>query len=120
VRASDFYLGLEDNQVRTLAHADGRLYVGGNFLRTGDRRDLHHFAVLDGAWRSLGTPVLTVDPQLGLYLFNLLGRPYIVESSEDLATWRERFRYQALGEPVRVPDPGGESSDRRFYRIVVP
>jgi sugar lactone lactonase YvrE len=120
VRASDFYLGLEDNQVRTLAHADGRLYVGGNFLRTGDRRDLHHFAVLDGAWRSLGTPVLTVDPQLGLYLFNLLGRPYIVESSEDLATWRERFRYQALGEPVRVPDPGGDSSDRRFYRIVVP
>jgi hypothetical protein len=120
VRSSNFYLGLENNQVRALAHAGGRLHVGGYFLRTGDRRDLHHFAVLDGTWRSLGIPVLTVDPQLGLYLFNLLGRPYVVESSEDLATWRERFRYQQLGEPVLVPAPGGDDSDRRFYRIVVP
>ena len=120
LRNQDAYLGLEDNHVRTLAWADGRLYAGGYFLRTGDRRDLRHFAVFDGAWKSLGNPVLTVDPQLGVYLFNVLGRPYVVESSDDLVVWRERFRYQQTDEPLLVPKPPGDTSDRRFYRIVVP
>lgn len=120
LRNQEAYQGLEDNHVRTLAWADGRLYAGGYFLRTGDRRDLRHFTVFDGAWRSLGNPVLTVDPQLGVYLFNVLGRPYIVESSEDLIGWRERFRYRQTDEPMLVPTPAGNPSDRLFYRIVVP
>ena len=120
LRTQDTYLGLEDNTVRALAWADGRLYVGGYFLRTGDRRDLRHLIAFDGTWKSLGNPVLTVDPQLGVYLFNVLGRPYIVESSDDLVTWKERFRYQQTDEPLLVPKPPGDASDRRFYRFVVP
>ncbi|MEY2787310.1 MAG: hypothetical protein RLZZ34_453, partial [Verrucomicrobiota bacterium] len=51
---------------------------------------------------------------------NVLGRPYIVESSEDLIGWRERFRYRQTDEPMLVPTPAGNPSDRLFYRIVVP
>jgi hypothetical protein len=118
----EFYPGAEESRINAMAVGDGEIFVGGDFLRLDSRLELRHFAAFrEGAgWTSLGPRVLTVDSQLRLFLSNFLGRPFTVESSEDLVRWREAYRFEQLDRPVQVPtgDPG--TADTRFFRIVVP
>src|SRR5262249_48643042 len=113
----DAGLGANDIVRAVAVQADGDVIIGGHFTAVNGQEH-NYLARLhsDGTRPVFAAPSLLANGNVQLRLIGNARRSYVLESSEDLATWTALRTNVFNGTSWDWTDPAQPPTPRRFYR----